>query len=51
MDVFRLVQKHKVTHIHAVPALIIGWINDPSIGDYDLSSLRMIQSGGQRLQP
>jgi 2,3-dihydroxybenzoate-AMP ligase len=50
-DIFALVQKHKVTHIHAVPALIIGWINDPTIGDYDLSSLRMLQSGGQRLQP
>jgi 2,3-dihydroxybenzoate-AMP ligase len=30
---------------------LIRWINDPSIGNYDLSSLRMIQSGGQRLQP
>jgi 2,3-dihydroxybenzoate-AMP ligase len=50
-DVFRLVQAHKVTHIHVVPALLIRWINDPEIGDYDLSSLRMIQSGGQRLQP
>jgi 2,3-dihydroxybenzoate-AMP ligase len=50
-DVFTLVQKHRVTHIHVVPALLIRWINDPNIGDYDLSSLRMIQSGGQRLQP
>ncbi len=50
-DVFALVQKHKITHIHVVPALLIGWINDPTIGEYDLSSLRMIQSGGQRLQP
>lgn len=50
-DVFALVQKHKVTHIHVVPALLIRWINDPNIGEYDLSSLRMIQSGGQRLQP
>jgi len=50
-DVFRLVEKHGVTHIHVVPALLIRWINDPGIGDYDLSSLRMIQSGGQRLQP
>jgi 2,3-dihydroxybenzoate-AMP ligase len=50
-DVFALVQKHKVTHIHVVPALLIRWINDPNIGDYDLTSLRMIQSGGQRLQP
>lgn len=50
-DVFRLVQTHGVTHIHCVPALLIRWINDPTIGEYDLSSMRMIQSGGQRLQP
>ena len=50
-DVFTLIQRHKVTHIHVVPALLIRWISDPDIGKYDLSSLRMIQSGGQRLQP
>jgi len=49
--VFGLVETHKITHIHVVPALLIGWINDPRIRDYDLSSLKMIQSGGQRLQP
>jgi 2,3-dihydroxybenzoate-AMP ligase len=50
-SVFRLVEQHRVTHIHVVPALLIRWINDPAIGRYDLSSLRVIQSGGQRLQP
>jgi 2,3-dihydroxybenzoate-AMP ligase len=50
-DVFELIQKHKVTHIHLVPALLIRWIDDSGIGEYDLSSLRVIQSGGQRLQP
>jgi 2,3-dihydroxybenzoate-AMP ligase len=49
--VFRLVERHRVTHIHLVPALLIQWINDPHIKDYDLSSLRVLQSGGQRLQP
>ncbi len=49
--VFRLVEKHRVTHIHVVPALLIRWLSDPSITRYDLSSLRVIQSGGQRLQP
>jgi 2,3-dihydroxybenzoate---[aryl-carrier protein] ligase len=49
--VFALVEKHRVTHIHVVPALLIRWINDPAISRYDLSSLRVIQSGGQRLQP
>jgi 2,3-dihydroxybenzoate-AMP ligase len=50
-DVFALVERHRVTHIAVVPALLIRWINDPTIGNYDLSSLRVIQSGGQRLQP
>jgi len=50
-DVFELIQRHRVTHIHLVPALLIRWIDDPSISEYDLSSLRVIQSGGQRLQP
>ncbi len=50
-DVFRLVETHRVSHIHVVPALLIRWISDPDIGKFDLSSLRMIQSGGQRLQP
>jgi 2,3-dihydroxybenzoate-AMP ligase len=50
-DVFPLIEKHKVTHIAVVPALLIRWINDPAIADFDLSSLRFIQSGGQRLQP
>ena len=49
--VFRLVEKHRVTHIHVVPALLIRWLNDAAISRYDLSSLKVIQSGGQRLQP
>jgi 2,3-dihydroxybenzoate-AMP ligase len=50
-DVFGLIQRHRVTHIHLVPALLIRWIDDPAIAEYDLSSVRVIQSGGQRLQP
>jgi len=50
-DMFRLIEKHRVTHIKVVPALLIRLINDASIGRYDLSSVRIIQSGGQRMQP
>jgi 2,3-dihydroxybenzoate-AMP ligase len=50
-QMFSLIQKHRVTHIKVVPALLIRLINDPSIGKYDLSSVRIIQSGGQRMQP
>jgi non-ribosomal peptide synthetase component E (peptide arylation enzyme) len=50
-DVFGLIQRHRVTHIHLVPALLIRWVDDPAVAEYDLSSVRVIQSGGQRLQP
>jgi 2,3-dihydroxybenzoate-AMP ligase len=50
-EMFALIQKHKVTHLKVVPALLIRLINDPSISEYDLSSLKLIQSGGQRMQP
>src|SRR5256885_1563109 len=48
---FALIEKHRVTHIKVVPALLIRMINDPSISRFDLSSLKIIQSGGQRMQP
>jgi 2,3-dihydroxybenzoate-AMP ligase len=50
-DVFALIERHRVTHLAVVPALLIRLINDPLISEFDLSSLRVIQSGGQRLQP
>src|SRR5881392_1402368 len=48
---FSLIEKHRVTHIKVVPALLIRLIDDPSIRKFDLSSLKVIQSGGQRMQP
>ena len=50
-EMFKLIQRHKVTHLKVVPALLIRLVNDPSIGNYDLSSMKVIQSGGQRMQP
>jgi 2,3-dihydroxybenzoate-AMP ligase len=50
-EMFRLIEKHRCTHLKVVPALLIRMINDPSIARFDLSSLRIIQSGGQRMQP
>jgi 2,3-dihydroxybenzoate-AMP ligase len=50
-DIFRLIERHRVTHIAVVPALLIRLINDPAIEKFDLSSLQLIQSGGQRMQP
>jgi 2,3-dihydroxybenzoate-AMP ligase len=50
-DMCALIEKHRVTHLKVVPALLIRLLNDPAVMKYDLSSLRYIQSGGQRLQP
>ncbi len=50
-EMFALIQKHHVTHIKVVPALLIRLINDPAIGGFDLDSVQQIQSGGQRMQP
>jgi 2,3-dihydroxybenzoate-AMP ligase len=49
--IFPLIEKHRCTHIKVVPALLIRLINDPGISMFDLSSLKLIQSGGQRMQP
>lgn len=50
-EMFALIQRHRVTHLKVVPALLIRLINDPAIGEFDLTSVRQIQSGGQRMQP
>jgi len=50
-EMFPLVEKHGVTHIKVVPALLIRLINSPAVTQYDTSSIRCIQSGGQRMQP
>lgn len=50
-EVFPLIARHGVTHIHAVPALLIRWTESALAESHDLGSVKVIQSGGQRLQP
>lgn len=50
-DIFTRIERDRCTHMHVVPALLIKLINDESSGEFDLTSMRVIQSGGQRLQP
>lgn len=50
-DMLALIAQHQVTHLKVVPALLIRLINDPAAESFDLSSVRLIQSGGQRMQP
>jgi 2,3-dihydroxybenzoate-AMP ligase len=51
VNLFERIQRDRATHMHVVPALLIKVINDEAADDYDLTSMRVIQSGGQRLQP
>ena len=50
-EMFPLVQAYRVTHIKVVPALLIRLVNSPEAGKFDLSSVKVIQSGGQRMHP
>ena len=50
-DVFAAIERHRVTHIAGVPALYIRWVADPAAGEHDVTTVRLLQSGGQRLQP
>jgi 2,3-dihydroxybenzoate-AMP ligase len=50
-DMLALAARHRVTQIKVVPALLVRLINSPEIGKHDLSSVKVIQSGGQRMQP
>jgi 2,3-dihydroxybenzoate-AMP ligase len=50
-EVFRLIDRYGVTHIHVVPALLIRWTESSQMSAHNLGSVKVIQSGGQRLQP
>ena len=50
-EVFELIERHRVTHVAGVPALYNRWTADAAAGKHDLSSVLLLQSGGQRLQP
>jgi acyl-CoA synthetase (AMP-forming)/AMP-acid ligase II len=44
--VFELVERERVTRIHAVPAMIIALLNHPDFPKRDLSSVREVMMGG-----
>lgn len=49
-DVLPIIEREQVTHLELVPAMVIAWMNDPGIDQYDVSSVRVINSGGQKYQ-
>jgi 2,3-dihydroxybenzoate-AMP ligase len=50
-DIAPLIERHRITYLQLVPALLIRLLNDPAVHQFDFSSIRIIQSGGQSLQP
>ncbi|MEO8654034.1 MAG: AMP-binding protein [Ramlibacter sp.] len=50
-DIFRTVERERVTVIAAVVPLIANWLNSKVAGRFDLSSLKVVQNGGARLAP
>ena len=50
-DILPLIERQRITHLELVPAILVRLIHDETIGDYDLSSVRIVNTGGQRLQP
>ncbi|WP_017624481.1 class I adenylate-forming enzyme family protein [Nocardiopsis chromatogenes] len=50
-DALRLIEREKVTAITAVPAMISQMLASPRLGEYDLSSLLVLSSGGAPAAP
>jgi len=49
--VFERLARDRATHLHLVPALLIKLLESDAARGADVSTMRVIQSGGQRLQP
>ncbi len=46
-----LIDKHRCTHVFLVPTQTVQILNDATLADHDLTSLRLLLSGGQALMP
>ncbi len=49
--VFTLVEQERITAIPAAVPLIVNWLNDPKLEQFDTRSLQVVQNGGARLSP
>jgi 2,3-dihydroxybenzoate-AMP ligase len=50
-EAFRLIEQERVTHTSLVPALAMRWLDAAERERCDLSSLRVLQVGGAKLNP
>jgi fatty-acyl-CoA synthase len=51
LEAFRAVQEERITHIYGSPAMFISYVDEPSLKDFDLASLRGGIVGGSPLPP
>jgi long-chain acyl-CoA synthetase len=49
LHVLEQIQKHRCTMFPGAPPMYITWVNTPTLGDYDLSSMRFAFSGAASL--
>lgn len=50
-SLLKLIEDYYVTHLQAVPAMILSILNEPDFENYNLKSLKTIISGGSKLGP
>ncbi len=48
-ELLRLVQEHRLTHLYVVPPLVLALAKHPLVDDFDLSSLKLVNSGAAPL--
>ena len=46
-----LIERHAVTHLEVVPAMILAWLAEEGPARFRLDSVRVVNSGGQKFQP
>jgi long-chain acyl-CoA synthetase len=49
LPVLEQLQKHRCNLFHGAPPMYVTWVNTPTLGDYDLSSMRAAFSGAAPL--
>ena len=49
-SVLPLIEAEAVSHLEIVPAMALAWLHDPLISRHRLTSVRVINSGGQKFQ-
>ena len=50
-DILDLIEGERITHLELAPAILIRLLGEDAFDDRDVSSVRIVNTGGQRLQP